>query len=243
MRIDFHSHILPNIDDGAKDVFESVEMLRKLYNDGVETVVLTPHFYRNKSNIESFLIKRSNSFQKLNDTIIHYNTFPKLLQGCECYYYPSLFEDDFSKLCIEGTDFLLLELPFEKFSDRFLLTLQNSINKSKCKIILAHVERYLEYNSIDTITGFINENDILCQMNCCSLANANIFHRKKLLKLIDQNIVQLLGSDAHNLKKRPPRFSEAEYIIKKHNINNMNRLNIISKMVINNEQVDKILSI
>ena len=55
MRIDFHSHILPQMDDGAKSTDESIELLKALAEAKVEKVVLTPHFYRNDENIAAFL--------------------------------------------------------------------------------------------------------------------------------------------------------------------------------------------
>ena len=61
MRTDFHSHILPCMDDGARSAEESVKMLEALRDSGVDRVVLTPHFYRQKEDIVSFLSRRQAS--------------------------------------------------------------------------------------------------------------------------------------------------------------------------------------
>ena len=55
--IDFHSHVLPGIDDGSKDVSESLEMLRLSLLEGTDIIVATPHFYVDRSSITSFLDK------------------------------------------------------------------------------------------------------------------------------------------------------------------------------------------
>jgi protein-tyrosine phosphatase len=241
MKIDFHSHILPGIDDGAANTEESLKMLNKLYDDGVRAVALTPHFYRNHNNISRFLKKRKISFDKLSEAAARKKNIPQLLLGCECFYYPSLFEEDVLSLCLEDTNFLMLELPFEKFSDRLLISLQNSINRSGCQIIFAHIERYLEFNSLDVISEFVSDNNILCQMNCDSLANSNIFNRKKLFRLFERNMIQLVGTDAHGVQKRPPQFADAERIINKYNPDLMKKLCRCGEMVLNNDRAEEIL--
>lgn len=62
MIVDFHSHILPGIDDGAKDISMAREMLLAEEQSGVEAIVATPHFYLSEESVESFLEKRENAF-------------------------------------------------------------------------------------------------------------------------------------------------------------------------------------
>ena len=63
--IDFHTHILPGMDDGSKDVRESVSMLRLEGKRGIDTVCLTPHFYAEQNSPEQFLERRKRAWQKL----------------------------------------------------------------------------------------------------------------------------------------------------------------------------------
>ena len=66
--IDFHSHILPGIDDGSSDIGESLEMLRLCVQNGVETVVLTPHcYYTDDSHIKAFIHDRNAKFRTLKE--------------------------------------------------------------------------------------------------------------------------------------------------------------------------------
>ena len=65
--IDFHSHILPCLDDGSKSVDESIKMLKTLASQGVKKVVATPHFYANDESIEQFLNRRDEAFLKIKN--------------------------------------------------------------------------------------------------------------------------------------------------------------------------------
>ena len=121
-RIDFHSHILPAMDDGAINTDISLKMLSRLAQDGVDTVVLTPHFYRRDEDIPSFIKRRDAAYRQLCEAAVELEKCPRLLLGAEVYYYPSLSADpDFGQLTIEGTDYVLLELPFEHFYDNFFI--------------------------------------------------------------------------------------------------------------------------
>ena len=68
--VDFHSHILPGMDDGAKTPEESLQMLRMERDQGVDTVVLTPHFYRDRERPEQFLARRRASAEALRDALM-----------------------------------------------------------------------------------------------------------------------------------------------------------------------------
>lgn len=211
-KVDFHSHILPGMDDGAKNTEMSVRMLEKLYDDGVDTVVLTPHFYRRDEEISHFLKRREKSYTELLKAVEGMENCPKLLLGAEVYFYPSLSADpDFGKLAVEGTDYVLLELPFEHFYQNFFSGYSKFINNCGQKIILAHIERYLSFGNdaeeFDRLLGF---GKAVCQMNCGSIAGAGFFEQRKMMKLIKDGYISVLGTDAHNTDSRPPLFGKAE---------------------------------
>lgn len=217
MLTDFHSHILPEMDDGASDVEESLKLLSMLKASGAERVVLTSHFYRHDENIENFLSRREKSYQKLLEATKAVPDCPELVLGAEVYFYPSLSSDpDFKKLCIGETEYMLLELPFEHFYDSFFSDFAKFMNRCKCKIILAHIERYMRFgNTQKEFDRILSMGDIICQMNCTSIAKAGFFERRKLLSMISDGTVKLLGTDTHNVTSRPPMLGEAKEIIVK----------------------------
>ena len=63
--IDFHSHILPAMDDGSKNIEESLQMLRMLQEQGVERVIATPHFYADENPPDVFLRRRADAWEHL----------------------------------------------------------------------------------------------------------------------------------------------------------------------------------
>ncbi len=216
MRIDFHSHILPKMDDGSSGTEESIKMLKMLADSKVDRVVLTPHFYRQNENIQTFLERRRRSYERLCEAAETVRGLPEFFLGAEVYFYPSLSSDpDFEKLCIEGTDHILLELPFERFHENFFSDITNFMNRCSKKIILAHAERYLSFgNKPEDIRRICKiSRHIICQMNCSAIAEAGIFERNRFAKMISDGMVSVLGTDAHNLDTRPPMFGKAESII------------------------------
>lgn len=215
MLTDFHTHILPEMDDGSSGIEESLKLLTMLKGSGVERVVLTPHFYRHNENIETFLIRRERSYKKLLEAVSTFPDCPELILGAEVYFYPSLSSDpDFEKLCIENTEYMLLELPFEHFYDSFFSDFIKFMNRCNKRIILAHIERYLSFgNTQKEIERLLSMGNIVCQMNCTSLAESGFFMRKRLLNMISDGTVKLLGTDTHNTRNRPPMFDEAKNII------------------------------
>lgn len=217
MLTDFHSHILPGMDDGASDTEESLKLLSMLSSSGVQRVVLTPHFYRHDEDINSFLSRREKSFEELSAALENMPNCPKLALGAEVYFYPSLSSDpDFEKLCIEGTNYMLLELPFEHFYDSFFSDFAKFMNRCSCKIILAHIERYMRFgNTQKEFDRLLSMGDIICQMNCTSLVKSGFFDRRKLLSMLNDGTVRLIGTDTHNSTTRPPMFGEAKDIIVK----------------------------
>ncbi len=215
MRIDLHSHILPGMDDGAADINESMAMLKMLADAKVDKVVLTPHFYRQNEKISSFLKRRAEAFEKLSEAASEMRLCPELILGAEVYFYPSLSSDpDFHELCIQNTDFVLLEMPFEQFHDNFYSGFSKFMNHCEEKILLAHVERYLSFgNKPEDIMRLFEYGSALCQMNCSSLAETGYFKKKVLLNLISDGLISGIGTDAHNTSRRPPMYDKAEKVI------------------------------
>ena len=83
--IDFHTHILPGMDDGCKSVAERLWMLRQEQQQGVGTVVLTPHYYPWENSPEEFLARRSRAWENLRQQLPE--DAPQLFLGAEVHYF------------------------------------------------------------------------------------------------------------------------------------------------------------
>ena len=202
--IDFHTHILPNMDDGSNSVEISNQMLDSLFNDGVKLVCLTSHFYPRNESIEDFLKRRKESFKSLN-----YRGELDIRLGCEVHYYRGIsVSEDIDKLCVEGTNLLLVELPFSHVINESILNEIISLNL-KYRVVLAHIERYdLDENQLI----FLKNNGVLLQTNCEFIIDKKT--SKLALNWLRDGFIDFIGSDCHNLDYRKPNYGQAIEIIK-----------------------------
>ena len=81
MMIDFHTHILPGVDDGSRSIEESLAMLQAEADAGIERVVFTPHFYASQNSPKDFLRRRQESWSALLPHM--YRGLPQVSFGAE----------------------------------------------------------------------------------------------------------------------------------------------------------------
>ena len=118
--IDFHSHVLPGIDDGSDCVEESLEMLHTAKNQGVSTMLATPHFYAQDVSVDHFLEKRKKAYDTLKRCMDD-SDCPDIRLGAEvCYFRGIGRAREIEKLCIEGTRVIMVELPFRQWDEEVL---------------------------------------------------------------------------------------------------------------------------
>ena len=86
MFFDIHSHILPAIDDGAKDLNEALKLLREMKKQGINDVLATPHFYPYENSLDEFLTKSEEKY-KLIKQHIENDKYPNVFLGCEMPYF------------------------------------------------------------------------------------------------------------------------------------------------------------
>lgn len=211
MAVDFHTHILPGIDDGAADLSMSSKMLDAQVGCGVNKIVATPHFYLSEQKLDDFLSHREEAYNEILPYSEKLKT--KIVLGAEVLYTPSLAELDLKKLCIGDTRYIVLELPYKALSRSFIRSFHNFINGLYPDIIpvLAHAERYLNFTDEDSIYEILNS-DILVQINCGSFKMFSP-HLKFIYRLIGEGMVHFLGSDCHNLTSRAPNMDIAKKAI------------------------------
>lgn len=224
MVIDFHTHILPGIDDGSKNIQESQEMLRESVRQGVELIVATPHFYADQMSIQSFLNARNQAYDKLMKTISECNNeevpktdknknkFPKILKASEVYFFHGISQAEIKDLTLEKSDILFLEMPYRKWTDKDIREVQ--ILTNKFLIVFVHLERFLYFpGNRKYIEQIIKDNTGIIQINAGSLLKWT--KRRKTLELIRETEYIILGSDCHNLHNRKPNIKEGREILLK----------------------------
>lgn len=235
--IDFHSHILPDIDDGAKSPEESIEMLKVCAENGVKTVVLTPHCYHTDENdIRNFIRERNEKFRLLKQEVEKSGLeLPELILGCELHLNKVHSNSDYLKeLAIQGTNYIMLELPMGKWEPVIYDTIYSIFLKG-LRPIMAHIDRYYYGHQKDFHNLF--SLDLAYQVNCDAFMTRGI--KKKVPYLFECGAIHILGSDMHNLTSRTSRMAECREIIRtKYSENCYRYIRDNSRLVLDNKDVN-----
>lgn len=212
MIVDFHSHMLPGIDDGAKNLKTSVKMLYAAAEQGVDVQVLTPHFYPWRENTDSFIDRRDECVRRLLS--YRRDWWPKLLVGAEVAFFGGMARAELSELCIGESNVLLVELPFESWSRQLVDEIAELTLDRNYRVILAHIERYITYKGNREMLLELAELPLAVQMNAeAFLAVSSRFRSVPLAKEFRSF---LLGSDAHGIEHRPPNLLAGREAVEKH---------------------------
>lgn len=206
---DIHSHILPNLDDGSQSLEESLEMLRVMSVQGISRVAATPHFYPGEISPEDFLIRRAAAAARL--TKAWSPEFPQIFLGAEVYYFEGIARAQaVEELRIQGTELLLLEMPFRAWTVRMVDELLELNARKGVTVLLAHMERYQRFQKPKVW-------DLLLRQGVQMQSNADFFlhwkTRRRALRMLKAGKIHLLGSDSHNMTVRPPRLGNALSVI------------------------------
>lgn len=207
---DLHCHILPGMDDGAKDAAESVELLRREHADGVRNIVLTSHFNCKYESVVSFLNRRQQAFEQLQEALGGADMGLQLKLGAEVYFSPELCDMDAESLCMEGTSYLLVEFPLTHRPHFICQTFRNLNNRGIYPII-AHVERYPFLMEDPAFLYELVASGAYAQVNTETLLKAG--QVRQILQLMKWDLVHVIATDAHSLTKRPPQLEAALKVV------------------------------
>jgi len=207
--IDFHTHLLSHMDDGAKDDTQSQMMVDDLIAQGVTHIICTPHFYPFKESMEEFITRRNARFDKLLE-LYKGRSGIEFIKGAEVYCSETLeFANDLSALCIGGTSYILVELPFVgTVSERVLKILKLIIDKFALTPVIAHAERYPSMR-VAPLRSIRKLRALGCkiQINCDSVIDKGTAQYTR--RLIGNGLIDVLGSDCHEPGRRPPNMKAA----------------------------------
>ena len=207
--IDFHTHILPGIDDGSRSSDMSIEMLKLEHMMGVDTVICTPHFYAHRDKIHEFLERRDRALEKVKTILTDpmYSDLPEVRVGAEVYYFIGIGRaEHIGELCIEDTDILLLELPFRPWDKEIIEDIRELRYRQHLSVVLAHVERYKELQKDKHLYDEMLDQADLIQINAGSFTEG-LFKRNFCLKLLKSGRTAIIGSDCHNTTSRKPNLN------------------------------------
>lgn len=215
--IDFHSHILPEMDDGCQSCDEAIEILCATYSQGIGKIVATPHFYPTEEDPQTFFKRRDIALEKLISAIeesrIDKSRLPSVCVGAEVAYFNGIANcADVNKLCICGTNLLLLELPFSEWGESIIDEIHYLQRRQEVVPVIAHIERYVTLQKKQVIEALMSS-DLLIQSNASGFLNLS--SRGFALRELKCGCIDILGSDAHNLTGRAQALGQAMSFIEK----------------------------
>ena len=215
--IDFHCHLLQGIDDGSRSVETSINILERSREQGVRTIIATPHFHASKMSIDSFLKNRKSAYEELAAEVRgggrHFigddglsDGLPKLLLGAETAFFDNMSAAErVGDLTIQGTNILMVEMPFVDWQESHLREIEKL--SSRYTVIIAHIERFMNRRNKRRINELLEMSRTLpirIQVNAEAFDDRKL--RRKLIKMFASGEAHMLGSDCHGMNRRPPNL-------------------------------------
>lgn len=215
---DIHTHILPEVDDGAASMSMTRKMLKEAYHQGIRHIIATPHYIKGHKKVSAELLyQRLQEVQKEADKI---SPEIRLYLGNELYYSGSVLEDVLNgqALSLADSDYVLIEFDVTAEYKEIYQGLRKAVEMGY-RPILAHMERYeCLYKKYDLIKELLSLG-VYLQMNAGSVIGGMFDSRAAYCRrLIQDGYIHLLGSDCHNMEHRPPKMKDAVDILRKKKI-------------------------
>lgn len=212
--IDFHSHILPGVDDGPETLEESLSILRESFLQGTDLMVSTSHFYAMEEYPTEFLKRRNEAAQRLENAVLYSaEVYPKIVLGTEVLFFPGISEAEEIKLLQIGlSGSILIEPPMAPWTDDMLDEIQQMGRNFNLRPIIAHVDRYMTIQQDHSLIDRVLQRDFVVQVNGTYFLNPDT--QKAALKNLKAGKIHLIGSDSHNLTTRPPNLGMVQKLVR-----------------------------
>ena len=236
--IDFHSHIIPNIDDGSSSLEESINLIKEAEKAGFTAIISTSHYIEgyydyNQEERKKYLENLYNA--ENNDKNV------KLYLGSEIYITEDMFEliEQEKASTINNSRYILFELPMNSKTFLAKEIVYRAIEKGYLPII-AHPERYTYVQEDINYARELSNMGALFQSNYGSIIGMYGNHAKKTIyKLLEDDLIQFLGSDVHRegqiYNKVPKILKKLEKVISKKKIEELTQIN--AEKVLNKENI------
>lgn len=214
--IDIHNHIIFGLDDGAKTEDETIQMLKQAADDGIEKIILTPHYVESKyENTKDVIEKKKEAI----DQLIEEHHIPiEVYYGCEIYMSDDVLDkvNEGELMTMNGTKYVLVETKRSRHFSK--ISFDDALYNFRVDgyyPIVAHPERYqMVYENPNRVYNWI-EDGCYIQVNATSLLDPKKPSFKVAKKLLDHHLVHFVATDAHDPKYRPAVLSDAYQFVKK----------------------------
>lgn len=206
--VDIHCHVLPETDDGAVSLEESVEMCRMAAEDGIKTIVATPHMYDGVHKTP----QRDDIHRRIDQVMEASGGIVQIVPGGEIRYSYEIFQevrDPRTKIRLNGSSYMLLEFDFTMVPPNIETTIFQILNAGITPII-AHPERNLRIQRRPEIMLTLIERGAYAQLDAGSLTGSfgpECYESAK--KFIQAGMAHFIASDGHHKDRRRPLLSQA----------------------------------
>ena len=238
--IDFHTHILPNIDDGARDIEETFNLIEEAKQAGFDQIVLTPHYM--EGYYETDVAEREVWLDAISKNLFIKQYSGKLYLGNEIYMSENLIKllENAKASTLNNTSYVLFELPLNA-EPLNLYDVIYEMQQYKIVPILAHPERYSFMRKEPELLYDLAQKGVLFQSNFGSIIGqygnaAKIFVKK----MFENNYVHFLGTDVHRqntiYKRIPECLMEIESIVGEEKLKELTQIN--PALALANKKID-----
>ena len=214
--VDMHCHVLPGIDDGSKNMEQSLKMVKIASEQGIGTMILTPHFHPAKGSHD--IGKWRETLRSLEECVKNNNIDMKFYLGAELFFTHDASEyiESGKVISMVESDYMLVEFrPETEYS--YIRSAIYDIQSTGKTPIIAHIERYgCLTGKIDRVEE-MSDMGALIQINASSVTGNLGFSMKQYLKkLLKKEMVDFIGTDAHSDVHRAPLMADCfKYVRKK----------------------------
>ena len=210
--VDFHTHILPGIDDGSDSIATTKMMLETMREQNIHTIVATPHFAPRDEDIYEFLERR----QKAVEEVTHHLEGIKLSPAAEVKYCRNMSKvEGIQKAAIGELGYILVEMTYREWNRQVVDDVIAIMDNTGLVPILAHVDRYWNKDTNKYFDRFLDAG-VLMQLNVSAFDS--FWERRRFIKLISEGKIHLLGSDCHNMTKRKPNLKSGFSVLSKYGL-------------------------
>lgn len=213
--VDIHAHIIPEVDDGSKNMDETVRMLEIAYSQGIRTIYATPHYGSGKERYDRDYLMEQYELVKEKASLTGEEGI-ELLLGNEIYYgYGTIDElKSGQALTMNNTKYVLVEFDVDISYNDLYSALQKLVIAGY-RPILAHIERYFCLQKKFDLLYSIKNLGICLQINASSVIPKFNSEASFCRKAIKEGYISFLGSDCHRTEWRPPCMHDAVNVLQK----------------------------
>lgn len=217
---DFHSHILPGIDDGSRNTDMTKLMLQMEDSQGVSHILFTPHFYAQRQSITRFIEDRKSALEKTEELMNQMGTEIETKAAAETYFFKGISEAEIlDDLCMhtEGKSVLFLEMPFEQWKSSMYHEVESIVRKRELSVVLVHIERFAEFQKDRGVWDQMIELPVVLQHNAEFFEHGKFGLFGKEGKIAKETVFGerplILGTDAHNTSSRHPNMAAGRKVV------------------------------